>query len=117
MKTTKILLIAVALLGFAYAMSECWWSLWMYHGWSGTPGLLHRFFPVDGEGSYDLTFVEMFIVCIAICVLGIVALTHLRFQKKKTEPNKRLESNAAMPPPSLGKSTAVEHRLRGVSQP
>jgi transposase len=29
----------------------------------------------------------------------------------------RPESNAGMPPPSAGKSTAVEHRLPGVSQP
>jgi hypothetical protein len=33
------------------------------------------------------------------------------------EPNQRPESNAGMPPPSSGKSPAVEHRLPGVSQP
>lgn len=33
------------------------------------------------------------------------------------EANQRLESNAGLPPPSDGTSTAVEHRLPGVSQP
>jgi len=35
----------------------------------------------------------------------------------KSEANQRLENNAGMPPPSSEKSTADEHRLRGVSQP
>lgn len=59
----------IALL-LAFPIAILWWHLWMYHAWIGTPHLIHHPLHVDGEGSYDATFVEMvFILCLTLPIL------------------------------------------------
>src|SRR5690606_23872584 len=70
-------------------------TLWRHHG--------HDRIVVEG-GPFGLTAEQ-------------VRALDLKDERKAPEPNKRLESNTGLPPPSSGKSTAVEHRLPGVSQP
>jgi len=55
----RIILFSVAVVTTAII----WWRLWFYHGWIGTPRILHRFVPVSGEASYDLTLLEMLVLC------------------------------------------------------
>jgi hypothetical protein len=76
---TKALKVAVLLIGgtilsFLFAIS--WWRLWMYQGWIGSPHLLHYIWPgtVDGESSYNVTFIEMWLLTIGMVVLGYYLL-------------------------------------------
>jgi hypothetical protein len=51
----------------AFPLSFVWWNLWMYHGWMGTPRIIHAPPHVSGESSYDATQIEMiFILCGAL---------------------------------------------------
>ncbi len=46
----------------AFIAARMWWRVWLYDGWPGSPGLLRLFVSVDGEASYDLEYLEMFLV-------------------------------------------------------
>ena len=47
-------------------MSVVWWNLWMYHGFTGSPGIIARLTHADGEGAYDAMQFEMFLVCLMV---------------------------------------------------
>jgi hypothetical protein len=62
----KILMILLS----AFLLAEGWWYMWMYHGWIGTPRVLHQFVFSDGESSYDNTLYEMMVISlVAVIVL------------------------------------------------
>ena len=65
-KTITWLLAGVGVTAAAYISAAVWWRLWMYEGWPAPPRYLHRFIWSDGEGSYNLTYAEMFGVCLAV---------------------------------------------------
>ena len=62
----------------AAAGAAIWWRLWMNSGWPGTPRLLHCLLRVDGESSYNATYIEMllilFVVLLATVILGALTL-------------------------------------------
>jgi hypothetical protein len=65
MPRSTVAILRVILAIFAgYGVALCWWYLWMYKGWPGSPHLLHSIWPdlVDGEFSYDVTLTEMWIL-------------------------------------------------------
>jgi hypothetical protein len=51
-------LIAIAL---SYCAALLWWRAWMYQGFWGPIPILHWLVPSDGEASYSLTELEMFV--------------------------------------------------------
>lgn len=48
----------------------------MYHGWVGSPEILHRVVPgvVDGEMSYQVTFYEMFCVSLVAATVAMIVV-------------------------------------------
>jgi len=52
-----------------------WWSLWMNHGWPGSPGVLVDLLKADGEGAYDATLFEM--ILIVALALGSLTFGHI----------------------------------------
>ena len=74
-----LLLVAGAAL-LAYSGALLWWDLWMGRAWPGPPALLHALWPtgLDGEASYDVTGLEMFVVLFAVFVPVMFGLTRLR---------------------------------------
>lgn len=71
----KKLLLLTAVVGLAYLISFLWWKFWMYEGVIGPFPILHPFFEVEGEASYDLTQAEMFIhLMAAVLVVWFVCL-------------------------------------------
>ena len=50
----------------AFLMSVVWWNLWMYHGFTGCPGIIARLTHADGEGTYDAMQFEMFLACLTV---------------------------------------------------
>ena len=57
-----------------------WWRLWIYDGWPGTLGILHQFIEVDGESSYDLELLEMFLVSLVLYVMLGTLWRHYRIR-------------------------------------
>jgi hypothetical protein len=51
-------------IGLAFFISTIWWRYWTYSGLFGSPGLILKLFPFDGETAYDMIHVEMFIICL-----------------------------------------------------
>lgn len=87
MRKVTILSAKVALcLLLAFVLAQLWWYLWMYHGWIGTPRILHRFVFSDGEASYDNTLFEMFV----ISGLGALAAYYLMLRPLGAVVAKRL---------------------------
>ena len=39
-----------------------WWRLWFYKGWYGPPGIVTFFLSADGEGYYNSTIFEMYLI-------------------------------------------------------
>lgn len=74
----KIIASVIGYLLTVYIVGQAWWYMWMYHGWIGTPKLLHRFFFADGEASFNLTLVEMLII--SAFVLGAIVGAVLLFK-------------------------------------
>lgn len=72
----------------AFMVAQLWWYFWMYHGWVGTPRILHRFVFSDGEVSYDNTLFEMFVIS------GLIALAayYLMLRPLGAEVAKRLRN-------------------------
>lgn len=74
MKKAAFLSIKLALFLLAvFVVGQVWWYLWMYHGWVGTPRILHRFVFSDGEAAYDNTLFEMLAIS-GILVLAVYFL-------------------------------------------
>ncbi len=48
-------------IALSFLISLVWWRLWMYEGFWGPVPFLHWFVISDGEGSYTLTELEMFV--------------------------------------------------------
>lgn len=63
--TLFILLIAL----LAYGVSVLWWRAWMYQGAFGPIPLLHWFMSSDGEGTYRLIELDMFLQMFAVLLL------------------------------------------------
>ena len=51
----------------------------MYHGWAGSPQWLPRYLDKHGEGYYESTMDEMFII--SFFALGLIVLAVLVFQR------------------------------------
>ena len=50
------------------ALALVWWRFWMYSGWPGPPPIVRLFVQADGERSYDLVELDMFLVVAAVVV-------------------------------------------------
>lgn len=66
LKLTFLAFVAVA---GAYTLALLWWRLWMYKGFPGPVPFIHWFKVSDGEGSYALTEVEMFLHVLLVIFL------------------------------------------------
>ena len=75
-KRLKVTLQVIAIILWANVAGIIWWRLWMYHGWIGTPRLIHTPMGVDGEASYNATQLEMSVICglMAIALLVLYRL-------------------------------------------
>ena len=58
-----------------------WWRMWLYHGWIGSPQVLTKLLRVDGEASYNVVMIEMFIICLLIVCLVFIGLRFIRSTK------------------------------------
>lgn len=54
----------------SYLLALIWWRVWMYQGFWGPVPILHWLVPIDGESSYFLTELEMFIDLIFLLSAG-----------------------------------------------
>lgn len=66
LKLTFLALVAVA---GAYTLVLLWWRLWMYNGFAGPVPFIYWFKVSDGEGSYVLSEVEMFLHVLLVIFL------------------------------------------------
>jgi hypothetical protein len=66
----KIIASVIGYLLTVYVVGQAWWYMWMFHGWVGTPKVLHKLTSADGERSYDMTLLEMLII--SALVLGAI---------------------------------------------
>lgn len=80
MKHVKRLTIAIAILLGSYLIALLWWRAWMYQGFEGPIPFLHWFISSDGEQSYNLTELEMY-----IHVLIFVFLSYIFYKSKYTK--------------------------------
>ena len=55
------LIYILLLLVVSYGLALIWWRAWMYHEAIGPIPFMHWIVSSDGEGSYTLTELEMFI--------------------------------------------------------
>lgn len=75
--TLFILLIAL----LAYGVSILWWRAWMYQGVFGPIPLMHRLMNSDGEGTYRLIELDMFLQMFAVLLL-----TNLGYRRLTSRP-------------------------------
>jgi len=68
-KVTFALLVIV----LSYCLALLWWRAWMYQGFWGPAPILHWLVPSDGESSYLLTELEMFIHLLFVFSVGLLA--------------------------------------------
>ena len=68
----KILKHTLIISAFSYGLALFWWRGWMYQGFVGPIPLLHWVVPSDGEASYLLTEIEMFITLLVLSCLHLV---------------------------------------------
>ena len=74
----KILKHTLIISAFSYGLALFWWRGWMYQGFVGPIPLLHWVVPSDGEASYLLTEIEMFITLLVLSTFGTVLYNLLR---------------------------------------
>lgn len=86
MKMAKLTLAAGGLVAAAYGSALVWWRLWMYNGIPAPPRYLHWFISASGEGSYDLTELEMFGVLLATGAVALL-MTCRGINKRQNKPS------------------------------
>jgi hypothetical protein len=57
-KKAIFILLAIVI---SYGATLLWWRAWMYEGFYGPIPFIHLLVPSDGEASYYLTELEMFV--------------------------------------------------------
>ena len=68
----------------SFFLSVIWYRLWFFHGWFGTPQVLHKIFDVDGERSYDFTALEMFIIVLVLLYAVLFVVHTFIFKRERS---------------------------------
>jgi hypothetical protein len=89
LKKIKIFLKIAPLIIISILISNFWWNKWLFEGSFGTPFFIPRIFKADGEGFYDLVWVEMFLIVFLILLLIFFSVNAVYKTFKKRAANKQ----------------------------
>jgi len=93
LKKIAIFLKIAFLIIISILISNIWWNKWMFKGTIGPPLFIPRIFKADGEGFYDLVWVEMFLIIFIILLLILFSVNAVCKTFKKKASNKQNKKN------------------------
>jgi hypothetical protein len=90
LKKIKIFLKIAPLIIISILISNFWWNKWLFEGTISPPLFIPRIFKADGEGFYDLVWVEMFLIVFLILLLIFFSVNAVYKTFKKRAANKQI---------------------------